>query len=118
MHELSVTEAILKTTLEYARKENAERVIDIYLVIGDLSSIVDDSVQFYWEFISKDTICEGAKLHFNRIPGRMKCLDCKYEYNLEGELIPCPKCHSFNIKVIAGTEFRLDSIEIENNLEN
>jgi hydrogenase nickel incorporation protein HypA/HybF len=117
MHELSVTEAILNTTIKYAQKERANRVTDIYLVIGDLSSIVDDCIQFYWEILSKDTICKNSKLHFDRIPGKMKCLDCKYEYNLKGELMPCPKCASLNLKVIAGTEFNLDSIEIENDEE-
>ena len=70
-----------------------------------------------WEIISKDTICMNAKIHFDRIPGKMKCLDCKNEYDLKGELIPCPKCASLNLKVIAGTEFHLDSIDIENDEE-
>ena len=53
MHELSVTENILKTSLEYADREHAVKVTAINLNIGQLSSIVDDSVQFYWEFDRK-----------------------------------------------------------------
>ncbi len=68
MHELSVTENILKITLEYAEKEKATKVTDIYLNIGQLSSIVDDSVQFYWDLIAKDTICESAKFNLQPHP--------------------------------------------------
>ena len=64
MHELSVTESILEISLRHANKVNAKRITNLYLVIGQLASIVDDSVQFYWDIISKGTIAEGAMLHF------------------------------------------------------
>jgi hydrogenase nickel incorporation protein HypA/HybF len=113
MHELSVTENILKIALEHAAKENARKVTDININIGQLSSIVDDSVQFYWDLIAKDTICESAVLHFNRIPGKFACVECKTEYLLGNEPGPCPSCGSYNVRVISGEEFQLDSINIE-----
>ena len=67
MHELPVTESILENTLRHARGAKAVGVTDVYLVIGQLSSIIDDSVQFYWDMISEGTIAEGASLHFKRI---------------------------------------------------
>ncbi|MCJ7724498.1 MAG: hydrogenase maturation nickel metallochaperone HypA, partial [Anaerolineales bacterium] len=67
MHELSVTQSVLEIALRHARQNNARRITDLYLVIGELASIVDDSVQFYWDMISKDTIAEGARLHFKRL---------------------------------------------------
>ncbi len=113
MHELAVTESIINIALEYANKAGAKRVTDVYLVIGRLSSIIDDSVQFYWEIISKDTICANALLHFERKPANLICLDCGNEFELNEELTPCPSCGSAKIKVITGDEFSLDSIEIE-----
>lgn len=113
MHELAVTESILKTALEYAEKENAKAVTDIYLKIGSLSSIVDDSVSFYWDFISKDTICAKAILHFERIPAKFLCLECSNEYSIEIELSACPNCGSFQVTLISGDEFQLTSIDIE-----
>lgn len=44
MHELAVTRSILEIATRYASQANASRVTDIYLVIGQLSTIVDDSV--------------------------------------------------------------------------
>lgn len=115
MHELAVTESILSIAEKYARQSGAQRVTNLYLVIGRLSSIIDDSVQFYWEMISQGTLCEGSKLHFERIPAQLICLDCDGEYTLNSELTPCPTCGSPKVKVTSGDQFFLESIEIESN---
>ena len=112
MHELSITESILNLSLEYANQAKAKQVTDIFLVIGRLSSVVDDSVQFYWDIISQDTICEGAQLHFERPSAQLECLDCGTHFVLESELSPCPSCNSMLIKVISGDQFYLDSIQV------
>lgn len=112
MHELPVTQSILEIALRHAEQANAKRIMDIYLVIGQLSSIVDDSVQFYWEIIAKGTIAEDAKLHFERIPAKILCLDCNQEYAPGDELV-CPNCEGMHVKVIAGEEFRMDAIDVE-----
>jgi hydrogenase nickel incorporation protein HypA/HybF len=112
MHELPFAQSILEISLNHAQKSNAERVLDLYLVIGQLSSVVDDSIQFYWDIISQGTICEGARLHFERIPGTLECMDCHHVYVIE-ELLPCPNCGSIRVQIIDGKEFRLDSIEIQ-----
>lgn len=113
MHELPVTESILEIALRYANKAGAKRVTDLYLVIGQLSSLVDDSIQFYWDMIAKDTIAEGASLHFERIPAEMHCLDCGESFSPDEETLACPKCGSIRVKVTRGEEFRLDSIDVD-----
>ncbi len=118
MHELAVTESLLAIVVQSAKENRAQKVTDITLSIGALSSIIDDSVQFYWNHISKGTVAEKATLHFNRIPATMLCLDCSTEFTLEDELIPCPNCDSINLNIIAGEEFQVDSIEIEKEEEN
>lgn len=113
MHELPITESILDIAVRHGQQADAVRVKDLYLVIGQLSSIVDDSIQFYWNIISKDTICEGATLHFERIPAQLLCEDCEHTYGFEHELTACPHCDGRRVKVTAGEEFQLQSIEIE-----
>ena len=113
MHELPITESILEITLRHAQQANARRVEAINIVIGQLSLVVDDSIQFYWDMISEGTIAQGAKLNFQRKPVGLRCLDCQHEYSPSGESFACPNCHSESIKIIAGEEFYLDSIEVE-----
>src|SRR4030067_1108327 len=64
VHELAVTESLLHLAVLHAQQASATRVTALQLVIGQLSSIVDDSVQFYWDMISAGTLCEGARLQF------------------------------------------------------
>jgi len=113
MHEMAVTQSILNIAVEHAERCGATRVTALNLVIGQLSSIVDDSVQFYWEIVSKDSLCEGAALNFERIAAQMNCLDCQYTYALSRGLEACPQCGGFQVRVVAGDEFRLESIEVE-----
>ncbi len=113
MHELSVTESILNITLRHAQEAGAARVTDLHLVIGKLASIVDDSVQFYWDIVSEGTLAEGAKLHFERMPVELLCLDCKKCYTPPGDDFACPDCGGMHFQIATGEEFFLDSIEIE-----
>ena len=113
MHELAVTENILDIAIRHASKAGADRITDIDIVIGNLSSIIDDSVSFYWDIISKDTIAQGAQLHFKRLPTLIQCLDCLIQFQPEGEFVCCPSCKSQKIRVVQGKEFFLESIQIE-----
>lgn len=114
MHELAVTESILDIAEKHGLQAGASKVTDIYITLGQLSSIVDDSVQFYWDILANEaSLSKGAQLHFERIPARLLCLDCANEFGIQTALEPCPRCGSFYIKVVAGEEFFVDSIAIE-----
>lgn len=113
MHELAVTQSILDIVLDHARKAGATKVTKIYLVIGDLSSIVDDSVQFYWKIIAKDTLAEQAELAFQRVTATLKCLECQTIYQLDGQVVFCPSCGSSRIEILTGEEFYIEAIDIE-----
>ena len=113
MHELTITEQIADIAIRHGEENTAEKITDLYLVIGELSTVIDESVQFYWDLITEDTICAGAKLHFKRIPAIFLCLECGKEYHLvDGDLTPCPHCHSSKMEILQGKQFHLDSINI------
>jgi hydrogenase nickel incorporation protein HypA/HybF len=113
MHELAVTQSILDISLRHAQKVNAKRIVTINLVIGRFSSIVDDSVQFYWDMIAEGTIAKGAQLHFDRIPAEMKCLDCGQVFEPDDRTFACPECLSPKVRITKGDELRVDSIDVE-----
>lgn len=114
MHELSVTQSILSIVVRHAEQAGAARVTDIRLVVGQLSSIVDDSVQFYWDLIAAGTLAEGARLHFQRRPAEMRCQACGAQFELAASAeFTCPRCASADVRVTSGEEFYVESIDVE-----
>jgi hydrogenase nickel incorporation protein HypA/HybF len=113
MHELAVTESILEISLRHAEQANAKRITNLYMVIGQFASIVDDSVQFYWDIVAKETIAAGATLHFRRLPATLVCLDCTQQFQPAGDGFSCPQCNSDHIKVVSGDEFYMEAIDVE-----
>ena len=113
MHELSITQSLLDIALRHAEKANAQRIARLNLLIGELSSVLGESVQFYWDIVSQDTIAQGAELHFERVPGSLSCLGCGHVFPLNGRDYACPMCVGKQVIAAGGDEFRLESIEIE-----
>ncbi len=115
MHELPVTQGMLDVVLQAARRNGAQRVRIINLVVGDLAGILDDSVQFYFDLLSRDTPAEGAILHFERVPAEALCGECGRTFRAQAPLAPaCPACGSPRLTVRGGREFYVESIEVDN----
>jgi hydrogenase nickel incorporation protein HypA/HybF len=113
MHELSVTQQVLDIAVGKASEAGASTVKSINLVIGDMSSIVDDSVQFYFDLLSRESIARGAQLNFRRVPMKVRCRKCGHEFTPAGENWLCSQCGEWDIEIIAGKDFYLESIEVE-----
>lgn len=113
MHELAVTQNILEVVLKEARSELARRVTDVYLVNGPLSGMADDAIRFYWRGISRDTVCDGAELHFERISADLVCRDCGQAFITDQPYPTCPGCQSSRLRAMSGEHLQLKSIEVE-----
>ena len=113
MHELAITQSLIALVLEHAEKAGARKVLRVNVVAGELSGFVDECMQFYYEQMSKDTIAEGAKLEFTRVPTQGRCRDCSHEFIIEDLNWICPKCQSNNVQLIKGMELFVESIEVD-----
>lgn len=114
MHELPVTQSLLDITLRHAEQAGATRVTKINVKMGQLSRIVNESVQFYWGIIARDTCAEDAELSFEIIPAAFKCLDCGVaSFLATADEYSCTSCGSPNVVLDGGDQLYLDSIEIE-----
>ena len=113
MHELSITQSILSIALEKAKTVPASKITKINLTIGELSGIVDDCVEFYFDLLSKDTIAAEASLSFNRPPTRLRCRNCATTFSPDNLNWACPDCREQKIEIISGRECHIESIEVE-----
>lgn len=113
MHEYAVTKGLLNIAIEEANKAGAKKITAIRLVIGDLSTIMDESVQMYYDIMSEGTIASGARLIFNRVPAEFQCKVCGLKFNKPKTGFDCPQCGNIGTPTGVGKEFYVESIEVE-----
>ncbi|MFD3157452.1 hydrogenase maturation nickel metallochaperone HypA [Haloimpatiens sp. FM7330] len=113
MHELAVTQSIINISSEEAVKHNVKTVKEIRIHVGELSGLIPECIQYYFNIASKDTIVEGALLKIKKMPIKIKCNECGHINVIKKGEYSCPKCNSYNIKIIGGNEFFIESLEVE-----
>ena len=114
MHELGLTQSILDIAVEHAQKNNARKILRVNVKAGKLIALVDDSMRFFFEYLTADTIAKGAMLEIEHVPVMVKCAACGATSEVdEFELYRCPKCGELGPQLVSGREFFVDSIEIE-----
>ena len=113
MHELAITEGILDAAVPAAQAQGAEKILEIRLRIGELSGVIPECVQEYFEMISGGTIAEGARITVEYIPISIECRDCGYTGVMDRKLRHCPKCSGRNIRITGGREYYVDSLLVE-----
>jgi hydrogenase nickel incorporation protein HypA/HybF len=110
VHELSLSSAIVNTVVKHA---DGRPVSVVWLNVGRLRQAVPDTLDFYFEFVARGTVCEGARLEQTLIPARLRCRACEREWEIDSPAFWCDSCGSATVSVISGDEFEVDSIEVE-----
>jgi hydrogenase nickel incorporation protein HypA/HybF len=113
MHEYAVTQNMVEIAVKEAEAAGSNKILEIRLVIGDLSSIIDESVSMYFDFLSEGTAAYGAKLVFRRMPAKLRCSVCGQEYEKPRNGFDCPSCSGEGRLTDAGREFYIESMEVE-----
>jgi hydrogenase nickel incorporation protein HypA/HybF len=113
VHELAVTQNLLETVLLEAKSAKAEKITIISLVIGDLSGVVGDCVQFYFDVLKKGTIAETAVVKFISVPVELKCRGCGFGFKPVSDLWVCPECGDQSVEITGGRDCYIESMEVE-----
>ena len=109
MHELSLSGAIVNTAVKHA---GGRRVKVVELRVGKLRQVVPDTLEFYFEFVARGTVCEGARLEQEVIDARLRCNGCAHAWDIELPAFRCPECGSAEVAVQGGDELEVHSIEL------
>jgi len=110
MHELSLSSAIVATTLRHAE---GRPVKSVQMRIGALRQVVPESLDFYFGIVTRGTLAEGAALEAEYVAARLRCEDCGRQWSPELPLFRCPGCGGAAVETLAGAEFEIDSIVVE-----
>jgi hydrogenase nickel incorporation protein HypA/HybF len=110
VHELSLSGAIVNTVVKHAGER---RVSLVSMRIGALRQVVPDTLELYFGFVARDTVCEGARLELEIVPAVLACSRCEREWTVEFPDFRCPQCLQGGVDVISGNEFEVESIDVE-----
>jgi len=116
-----VTSQIVQCVLQEAGKNQAKKVLEVYLVIGKLTFLGLEQVRFAYETLVKGTVVEGSKLHIEERDGVVKCPNCGYEgdfqykddpvYHFLTPTLHCPRCGGL-VEIVGGKECLIKSIKL------
>lgn len=112
MHEYGITESLLNIVEEKAREAGVTRVSTIRVVVGALTGFVPDSIQFYFETMSKNTVADGAVLEFEELPVTLRCRNCAESFAPESREWVCPRCASSQVDIQGGRELYVKEMEV------
>lgn len=112
MHEYPFVRSVIETVSASAVENRAVRVKAIRLVVGDGSGYVPESIQMYFDMLSKGTVCEGAEIIVRRVKPVMRCESCGREFEREPFSFDCPVCGGLGSPTETGKELYIDEMEI------
>lgn len=110
MHEFSIASAVVATAVKHA---DGRRVTVVSVRLGALRQVVPDALAFAFEIVSRETLCEGARLEWENVPARVRCTPCDRTSTLERLPLRCPHCGGGAVAIVGGEELEVESIEVE-----
>lgn len=114
MHEMSLTEGVVRILEEQAATHGFAKVKTVWLEIGELSNVDPESMLFCFDAVAKGSaVAAEAKLEVIRVPGQAFCLGCGESVAVSNRFDPCPKCGGHGLRVTAGEEMRIKELEVE-----
>ena len=113
MHELALTEGILRIVSSECEKNAFTRVLQIDLQIGEFSGVIPGCIEEFFPLAAKGTPAEGAKLVMHTVPAAFECRDCGFHGPLPRGTAACPECGSEQIRMTAGREFFVENLVVE-----
>ena len=113
MHEMSLAEDVLQIIEHAAGEQEFTRVKSVWLEIGQLACVEQESLRFYFEVVTRDSIAQQAQLQIIDIAGYGCCNQCANEMPLASIYDSCSKCGNYDIRIIRGDEMRVKELEVE-----
>jgi len=124
MHEASVVANIVDSVLEELKSHRVTKVNEVTVVIGDLTLLGTEQLQFAWEVLTDRNILKGSKFTIKSEHIVLRCKKCGYtgpartidfgedspDHNIP--VLSCPKCGG-PVDVIEGSACRIESFDIE-----
>lgn len=113
MHEMALTESVVRILEDAATRHDYRRVRRVRLRIGALSHAEPEAIRFCFQAAARGTVAEGAHLDIEHVPAEATCLGCGSQVTIGRRGAPCPHCGGHGLQLTAGDELRVEDVEVE-----
>lgn len=115
MHEYSIVEGVLDSVIPAAEKAGADRIVCVRLRVGDMTEVVQESLDFMWGICceQRGPMVEGCRLEVEYVYPRSACLKCGYEFEHDRFHLKCPECGSASTMLLSGRELEIASMDVD-----
>jgi hydrogenase nickel incorporation protein HypA/HybF len=111
MHEYSIMSQVVKTILEEGEKNRLRSISSVYLEVGELSFLSEESLRFCFSTLVENNILSNSELIIQKIKPEVECGNCGYtgeleylekdEFHFRLPQFACPKCDGV-VKITKG----------------
>jgi hydrogenase nickel incorporation protein HypA/HybF len=113
MHELSIMRHLFTIIEQVADEHHLKRVNAVRLKVGKLQQIIPDMFTFAFTVVAEGTRADGAELHVDYVPIKMRCEGCGHEFTVDDQVYICPACGATRLTMLQGAEIILESLDGE-----
>jgi hydrogenase nickel incorporation protein HypA/HybF len=114
MHEMSLTEGVVRILEDQAVQHGFAKVTTVWLEIGALSNVEADAMRFCFDAVTKGSpVASGARLEIIPVDGQAFCMDCSTSVTIRQRFDPCPLCGGGKLHVTGGDEMKIKELEVE-----
>ncbi|MDD1746275.1 MAG: hydrogenase maturation nickel metallochaperone HypA [Methanomassiliicoccales archaeon] len=113
--------SIVEAVLEELKRHDIEKVEEVHMVIGELTFLGKDQLEFAYEIVTRGTILEGSKLVMSDEKVQVSCTTCGYAGGVDyvsgggyDHVIPnlsCPRCGGA-VEVTKGKSCAVTSLKV------
>jgi hydrogenase nickel incorporation protein HypA/HybF len=113
MHELSLAQALVDEVERIRIKEKAVGILSVTVVIGALSGVNREALEFVFPMVAEGTCLERAALEIHETPAGVRCEACGRETRPDLAFFRCGECGSSRVRIVKGREFLIQSVQIQ-----
>lgn len=104
MHELSIATSMVELIERELKGRGLTKVSEVKVVVGELSNVVPEALEFCWEVAARGTPAEGSKLVIETRPITARCKACSHDFPVQDYSFLCPRCGSGETEQTGGSE--------------
>ncbi|MDR0524053.1 MAG: hydrogenase maturation nickel metallochaperone HypA [Candidatus Methanoplasma sp.] len=123
VHEVAVVSDLVSSVLRELEGRSVTRVLETTVVVGRLTNLGRDQMEFAYEIVSRGTPLEGSRISIEEEPVRLECGSCGYDgpasdadWGMGADhavpVLSCPACGGA-VRVASGRSCYVKCVDIE-----